>query len=208
MVYELANAGHDRRADIYLEAWGAMEVDMSSQQVVGYRGERRVDLLPRAIAKRLVGQTRGRFGYHPYSNPSSRRTGGQDVRKLLEDVRNGSLWRACQDLPLSWQTKATYRASAEVLVKHGLALWTRRALYNRMRFLRWLFKAEGVVAACDEGDYYKILAGMGAGAERGYEAAGIWNYDESVAACAVFGDNGYAAAPGAKYNIDDLTCAT
>ena len=132
MVYELANAGHDRRADIYLEAWGAMEVDMSSQQVVGYRGECRVDLLPRAIAKRATGKSRGRFGYHPYSNLGSRRTGAQEVRILLEDVRNGSLWRACQDLLHSWQTEVTYTDSADVLVKHRLALWSR-ATYNRTR---------------------------------------------------------------------------
>jgi hypothetical protein len=129
---ELASAGHDRRADIFLEAWDAMEVEMSEQQVVGYRGECRVDLLPRAIAKRATGKSRGRFGYHPYSNPGSRRTGAQEVRRLLDDVRDGSLWRACQDLLQSWQTKATYRDSAEVLVKHGLALWSG-ASYNRTR---------------------------------------------------------------------------
>ena len=45
------------------------------------------------------------------------------------------------------------------------------------RFLRWLFKAEGLEIAVDPSDW-GLLAGMGSGAEAGLEAAGIDNYEK------------------------------
>ena len=47
--------------------------------------------------------------------------------------------------------------------------------------------------AIDDKDW-KILAGMGSGAETGLEAAGIPNYQEAVAACATTASMAVAAA--------------
>ena len=133
---ELLRADSNRRADILQEAWDAMEVEMSEYQVVGFRRECRVDLLLRSEAKRVVGKAKDCFGYHPYSNPASRRTGSQEVSILLADLRSGSLWRACVDLAQEWRTNPTYTQSEQVLVKHGIALWAgAKATYGRARLV-------------------------------------------------------------------------
>ena len=69
------------------------------------------------------------------------------------------------------------------------------------RFLRWLFQAEGLNIEVDKDDW-GLLSRMGSGAEEGLKAAGIQNYADAVAACQVVAP--YAAAPGARYNMDDL----
>ena len=51
---------------------------------------------------------------------------------------------------------------------------------------------------------WPLLAGMGSGAEKGLDAAGIRTYDEALAACAEIGSTN--AASGAKYGVDDLVC--
>ena len=109
-----------KRADILEKALREMEDRMADYQVAGFRQERRVDLVQRSEAKRLDGDV---FRYHPFSNPSSRRTGAQEIRILLADLRSGSLWRACEAPALAWQTNLSYRKSAEVLATHGIALW-------------------------------------------------------------------------------------
>ena len=78
---ELLHADSNRRADILLEAINEMEVALGPYQVVGFREERRVDLLLRSETKRLGGGPAGCFCYHPYSNPASRRSGAQEYRK-------------------------------------------------------------------------------------------------------------------------------
>ena len=67
------------------------------------------------------------------------------------------------------------------------------------RFLRWLFKAEGLQVAVDKDDW-EILAGMGSGADKGLKAAKIRNYEEAVHACQQMGSHN--AASGAKYDLD------
>ena len=71
------------------------------------------------------------------------------------------------------------------------------------RFLRWLFKAEGLEIAVDPIDW-GLLAGMGSGAKAGLEAAGIDNYEHAVDACKELGTR-YPAS-GAPYGLDDLVC--
>ena len=137
---ELLLADSDRRADILLEAFNEMEKEMGPYQVVGFREERRVDLLLRSESKRLVGASKGGFGYHPYSNPASRCTGAHEFHILLADIRSGSLRRACEDLARTWyggasgaQSSPTYRAAEKVLLTHGIKLWSR-AVYGRIRW--------------------------------------------------------------------------
>ena len=117
---------------------------MRGKQVVGYRDEQRVALLHRSKARRITCCAEGRFGYHPISNPASRRTGASEARILLPDVRSGKLERVGESLDQQWAASgAAYKHSQEVLVQKSISLW-KRADYNRIRFLRWLFKAEGM----------------------------------------------------------------
>ena len=133
-------ADSNRRADILLAAFNEMEVAMGPYQVVGFREERRVDLLLRSEAKRLIRDSGGRFGYHPYSNPASRRTGAHEFQTLLPDIRSGNLRRACEDLARTWyggasgaESKPTYRAAEKVLLTHRIKLWSG-AQYGRIRW--------------------------------------------------------------------------
>ena len=136
---ELVLADSNRRADIVQEAWDAMVVEMIPYQVVGFRLESRVDLLLRSDAQSLTGVKNGKecFGYHPYSNPASRRNGSQEVNLLLADLRSGSLWRACEGLAQEWRANpATYKQSERVLMNHEIALWSgAKATYGRVRFI-------------------------------------------------------------------------
>ena len=114
---------------------------MRDKQVVGYRDEQRVALLHRSKARRITCCAEGRFGYHPISNPASRRTGASEARILLPDVRSGKLERVCKTLDQQWAASgATYKHSLEILIRQS-RLW-KTSSYNRIRFPRWLFKAE------------------------------------------------------------------
>ena len=192
-----------RRADIYAAAWDKVEATMRDKQVVGYRDEQRVALLQRSEAKRITCGKKGRFGYHPFSNPSSRRTGASEARILLPDVRGGQLESVSKALDQQWAASgATYKHSHEVLAKHEISLW-KRARYNRIRFLRWLFKAEGMSVEIGP-EEWDFLKGMGAGAEKGCEVSGIESFDDAQAACAEL--RKLPAASGARFDLDDLIC--
>ena len=131
---ELLHADSNRRADILQDAWDAMEVEMSKYQVVGFRRERRVDLLSRTEVKRLGGSANGCFAYHPYRDPASDSCGSKEISRLLADLRSGSLWRACVELAQVLLTKPTYAKSEQVLTTHGIALWAG-ATDRRTRFV-------------------------------------------------------------------------
>ena len=108
---------------------------MRDKQVVGYR---------RSKARRITCCAEGRFGYHPISNPASRRTGASEARILLPDVRSGKLERVGKILVQQWAASgATYKHSRKVLIQESVSLW-KRANYSIIRSLRWLFKAEGM----------------------------------------------------------------
>ena len=131
-IKELSHADNDRFADLAQEAWDAMEKTCADYQVVACRSKHEVHLMLRTEAK-LVKDC---FRYHPYQNPASRRTGAMEVRSLIEDIRSGSLWRACRDLALSWSHKPTYAESRAVLRRHQLKLWSGDgATYACTRFL-------------------------------------------------------------------------
>ena len=200
----LSGAGANERARILENAWRAMERKMSSRQVVGQRTLRSVDLLTRAEAQKITSGAEGRFGYHPYMNPASRRTGAQQFQRLLPDLKSGKVARACAELVRTWAAAsgASYRASEQVLVDHQISLFSGPR-YCRTHFLRWLFKAEGMHVDIEEPDW-KILAGMGSGAEKGLQAAGIDDCDGAVKACAALQSSD--AASGAEYKLDDLIC--
>jgi hypothetical protein len=133
---ELLGAEAEGRARILANAWHAMEMEMSPLQVVGHRDLRKVELLTRAQARKITGTAQGRFGYHPYMNPASRRTGAQEFQKLLPDLEGGEVARACADLVDAWSAAASgasYRVSEQILVKHRISLFSG-AVYCRTRF--------------------------------------------------------------------------
>ena len=191
------------RADVYAAAWQEVEAAMRDRQVVAYRDEQRVALLPRSEAERTTSGGKGRFGYHPFSNPASRRNGAFEAHRLLQDVRSGQFESACKALDQEWAASgASYRRSQKILLDHNIDLW-KDATYNRIRFLRWLFKAEGmfVVIGPDEWD---LLTGMGSGAQKGCQVSGIESFKDAQAAVAEL--RKLPAASGAPYNLDDLIC--
>ena len=123
---------------------------MSSREVVGLRTLRTVELLTRAGAKKITNSAKGRFGYHPYMNPASRRTGAQEFELLLPDLESGKVELACADLVRTWAAAsgaASYRDSEQVLAKHNIALFSG-AKYNRTRCCsrvwRWILRVSGI----------------------------------------------------------------
>ena len=130
---ELLSADSHRRADILQAAYDAMVAELQPFHVVGDRAQRRVDLFLRSEARsrRQVNC----FGYHPFQNPASRRTGDVEFRVLAENLRDGSLWRACEDLIKVWNIKPSYKESVQVLAEHNIRLWSgRNATYGRTRW--------------------------------------------------------------------------
>ena len=130
----LSGATTKERARILENSWSAMEREMSSRQVVGHRALRRVELLTRAEAKGITSKAEGRFGYHPYMNPATRRTGAQEFQILLPDLKSGKVERACAELVDTWgaASGASYRESEKILVKHQISLF-QGAIYCRTR---------------------------------------------------------------------------
>ena len=195
-----AAGAHDHRASIYQEAFDHMRRFMDPYQVIGYRDDREVKLVLRSEAK--TSYATGCFGYHPYSNPESRRTGRHECEILLQDVKSGSLWRACEELFILWTDSdlpISYTQCAPLL--RQIQLWAgARAIYNRTRFLRWLFKAEGKKVEVSEQDW-KLLAVMGSGIQKGLAEAGITTFEEAKAAC-----GSIAAVLGAEQSLDDFSC--
>ena len=132
---KLLGASAKERARMLENAWRAIERAMSSRQVVGHRALQTVELLSRAEAKKMTSGAAGRFGYHPYMNPASRRTGAQEFELLLPDLESGKVELACADLVRTWAAAsgaASYRDSEQVLAKHRIALFSG-AKYTRTR---------------------------------------------------------------------------
>ena len=120
----------------------------------------------------------------------------------MEDLRSGRLPRATAELAVLFAASGANYTTCEVPLRQ-VRLW-QRAAYTRTRFLRWLFKAEGLVAEPCEKDW-DLLVGMGSGAEKGVAAAGGLSYAQAVAACGVVAEDLWAAS-GAPYGLDDLVC--
>ena len=118
----------------------------------------------------------------------------------MEDLRSGRLRAATDELAgmFAAASGASY-TKGEALLR-PLHLW-RCARYSRTRFLRWLFKAEGVLVEPSSDDW-DVLAGMGSGAEEGAEGL---TYEDALTACSLVSSQFWADS-GAKYGLDDLVC--
>ena len=114
-----------------------MSNEMAKYQVLGVRDKCKVSLLPRAEANRPRsknnGSVDGLFRYHPFSNPSSPRTGLDEFHVLLDDLRSGGPWRASAELASLFTNSPTYAKAVELLKKHDIKLWADDRKYNRVR---------------------------------------------------------------------------
>ena len=165
------------------------------------RRERSVELVARTEVRKLGGGAADYFTYHLMMNPANRRSAEPEFRMLMKDLRSGSLPEAIAKLAgLLAAPGATY-TTCEVPLR-SVQLWAG-ATYSRTRFLRWLFRAEGIVVEPCRTDW-ELLSGMGSGAEKGVKAAGDLKYEGAVAACRVIAEDLWAAR--VHYGLDDLVC--
>ena len=119
---------------------------------------------------------------------------------MLPEVRSGKLESASKALDQQWAASgATYKHSLDILAKQR----GKSSHYKRIKFLRWLFKAEGMSVQMDA-EEWDFVNCMGAGAVKGCEVAGGESFDDAQAACAEL--RKLPAASGANFDLDDLIC--
>ena len=189
------------RASLYEFCWEQAEREVRPQEisVVGHRGQQTVELLPRKKVRRLGGWEAGFRSYHLLKNPAARRPGRKEFRLLMKDLRAGRLKTSCDALAEKFAASgATYKDCEPTLLP--LLLWGG-ARYSRTRFLRWLFKAEGVAVAPSKEDWH-VLAGMGSGSEKGTQGM---KYEDALEACRFMSEEVWPGS-AAQYGLDDLVC--
>ena len=161
------------RADIWQMAWSAMTEEMDHMQVICRESDSVLSLVTRDEAtklKRSLGS--GLSRYHPYMNPSSRRSGSDDFHLLLEDLRSRRLCRACESLAQLFKgATVSYTDAIKALEDSGVKCFGGVS-YQRTRFIRWLFKAEGVTS-CIQESCWDALSSMGAGVKSALDVVGI-----------------------------------
>ena len=189
------------RASLYERFWDqtTREVRPEEFAVVCNRRRRTANLFPKARVRSLGGNGADFFSYHSMMNPACRRLASGEFEILMEDLRTGRLKTALDALADFFAASGASYKDCEVPLRN-VRLWNG-AQYSRTRFLRWLFKAEGVVVAPSDDDW-AVLAGMGAGAVKGTENL---TYEGALQACRVVSDDIWAAS-GATYGLDDLVC--
>ena len=157
-IQELLGADAAGRASFYERLWEEAAQEVRELSVVGNRRDRTVQLLPRRRVRKLGGGKAHYFSYHPMMNPATRKRGDQEFTILMRDLRCGLLPRATDELAVLLAAPGANYTTCEVPLRR-VRLW-QRATYTRTRCLRWLFKAEGLVAEPCETDW-DILAGIG-----------------------------------------------
>ena len=207
-LVNLQEANDKKRAKIIDQCWEAMVEELETQQVLAFTAERRVVLLPRTESCR---ETKGKqcHGYHAFRNPAGRRTGDAEWKIMMKDVASGRLRRACEELAQEWSKSdvdITYARSVQILDAQNMSYLRadNSNKYAKIRFVRWLLKCEGRQATLTP-NCWKLLTGMGSGAEKGLEASGIETFAEAVEACAIITHTG-ACDKTNKFDLDDLIC--
>ena len=134
---EFLRAGPDGRADMLQRAFRDAADELRGFQVVSDVLDRSLTLMPCGEAKRLGSLWRRHLGFtrywcsHPLMNPSSRLSGAAEFEKLLPNLRDGSLWRACVELA-NIQCGLTYINFDKIF--ENVAVWGgRRRSYSRVR---------------------------------------------------------------------------
>ena len=165
-------------------------------------------LAPRASERRRRKEPARRRRYHPFMNPSTRRTGHHYFLRLLPFLRDGSLLRACQAVANAAATGAlSYVRLLNIFSEHcgffgdiGAARGRARC-YMRVRFCRWLAFAEGLDLTIGEADW-AVFVDMGEGAATGARINGANDFNAALALC----EKLRLALRDRDYNLADLVC--
>ena len=190
------------RASLYERFWdqATQEVRPEEFVVVCHRKERTTQLFPKAKVRSLGGNGADFFSYHSMMNPATtRRLASEEFKILMGDLRSGRLKTAIDALADIFAAPGANYKDGEVPLRK-VHLWSH-AQYSRVRFLRWLFKAEGVAVEPSDDDW-GVLAGMGTGAVKGTKNL---SYEDALEACRVVSEDFWAVSDG-KYGLDDLVC--
>ena len=189
------------RASLYERFWDQATQDVRPEEfaVVCHRRRRTAQLFPKARVRSLGGNGADFFSYHSMMNPACRRLASEEFKILMADLRSGRLKTAIDALVDIFAASGASYKDCEVPLRK-VHLWGG-AQYSRTRFLRWLFKAEGVAVAPSDDDW-AVLAGMGSGAVKGTENL---TYEGALEACRVVSEDIWATS-GATYGLDDLVC--
>ena len=132
---EISAADGAGRASIISSIWAEMATEMHDFQVSSDRSLWRVELVERT--RTWQKKAPDTFRYHTHMNPSSRRTGTQELEVLLADLRSGALTRSCSALAESFASEtASYSGCSDLLKKAGVQFW-RDATYTRTRCGAW-----------------------------------------------------------------------
>ena len=146
---------------------------------------------------------------------------------MLEDLRSGSLWHACEALAELWTTdlRPTFVDSVKIFKTAHIALF-KSCSYGPTSFILWLAKAEQITITanhrlgCLKGSSdWDLLATMASGAAKGIGASAIVSYQDALSArdelakaiaasgaTAAASSTTVAGASDAIYGLDDLIC--
>ena len=165
-------------------------------------------LAPRLSDRQGRKKEPGRRRYHPFMNPSTRRTGYHYFLRLLPFLRDGSLLRACQAVANAAATGAlSYVGLLKLFCEHcgffgeiGAARGRARC-YMRVRFCRWLAFVEGLDVTIGEADW-AVFVDMGHGAATGALINDATDFHAALALC----EKLRLALRDRDYNLADLVC--
>ena len=189
------------RAKIWRDVWQLMEGKMEQVQVVAWSDSRTLEVMDRKDVKRARNAASGADfrAYHPYMDPSSRRSGAQQFSILVDSLADGSLWRACEDIARNIEDAPSYTAVTDAMRKHKVSLW-QAGSYNCVKLARGLFEAEQVEATWNEEDW-NLMSRMGDGVWAAVQSGGLASFAAAQRLCDLI-----SAASGEPYNIASLAC--
>ena len=187
------------RAEIWKEVWQKMENKMAQVQVVAWSDRRELEVMDRRDVKRARDGGGGADfrAYHPYMNPSSRRSGAHQFIILVDSLADGSLWRACEEIARNLKDTPSYTAVTDAMRKHKVTLW-QGGSYSCVRLARGLLQAEEVEATWSEEDW-NFLSRMGEGVKAGMKSCGLCSFAAAQRLCELI-----SSASGEPYDIASL----
>ena len=210
----LSASSHRARAVRWKRAWNRVVRGLARFQVVC--DESAAPGAVASLAPRLSSDRQGRKKepgrrrrrYHPFMNPSTRRTGYHYFLRLLPFLRDGSLLRACQAVANAAATGAlSYVGLLKLFSEHcgffgdiGAARGRARC-YMRVRFCRWLAFVEGLDVTIGEADW-AVFVDMGHGAATGALINDATDFHAALALC----EKLRLALRDRDYNLADLVC--
>ena len=201
-----------QRAQRWKRAWNRVVRGLARFQVVYDESAApgaAVALAPRVSSDRQRRRKEpARRWYHPFMNPSTRRTGHHYFLQLLPFLHDGSLLRACREVANAAATGAlSYVGLLKLFSEHcgffgeiGAARGRARC-YMRVRFCRWLAFVEGLDVTIGEADW-AVFVDMGHGAATGALINDATDFHAALALC----EKLRLALRDRDYNLADLVC--